>query len=99
MPRIIADGKRITAVWSEWHLFPVRQCAVKQRAFVENGADMRGRAVGRQIKLDRHALPAAVRVRPFEISRNVACQDRKRIHSDLGKGLSKAALQSGLQSL
>src|ERR1700746_532123 len=47
-------------------------------------ADMRGRTIARKIKLDGYTFPPCVGVRGNQISRNVARQNRNRIHADLG---------------
>ena len=64
---------------------------------MENGADMRIRAVARQIKLDRDALPAGVGMGRDQVARNIAGEHRYRKHAGLGVVGSEAALERGRQ--
>src|SRR5260370_304629 len=57
------------------------------------------RVVGRQIELDRDTFPEAVGMFEDAISRNVAGQDRYRIHSHLRKVRTEPAFQTQSESL
>src|SRR2546430_2021501 len=57
------------------------------------------RVVGRQVELDRDTLPEAVGMFEDAISRNIAAQDRYRIHSHLRKVRTEPAFQTRSESL
>ena len=66
---------------------------------MENGPDMWRRVVGRQVKLDGDSLPEAIGVFEDAVSRNIASQNRHRIHFDVRKVGAEPALQAWRESL
>ena len=66
---------------------------------MKNGPDMWCRVVGRQVKLHGDAFPEAVSVFEDAISRNIASQNRHRIHFDVRKVNPEPALQARRESL
>src|SRR5215469_2182294 len=92
MPRVGAYGECITAVRHESHMISLGQRAVSE-LLMENGADMRGGAIARQVKLHGYALPACVGVRCNQISRNVAGQNWDRIHAGSCEASAKTPLE------
>ena len=61
---------------------------------MKNGPDMWCRVVGRQIKLHGDSFPEAIGVFEDAVSRNIASQNRHRIHFDVRKVCAEPALSS-----
>jgi len=99
MPGIVPDCERIAAVRREWNLGSIRPFTAGRKPIVKEGANMCGRVVWWQIKLHGHALPAAIGVGALPVSRNVAGQDRKGIHANLGKVPSEPAFETRCEAL
>src|SRR5207253_8431498 len=81
MPGIVPYRESVTAVRREWHSRSFRFRSVRQ-SLVKNRADISVRIVSGQIKLHRNSFPKTVGVFENAIARNVASQNRDRIHSD-----------------
>ena len=64
---------------------------------MKHGADVIDRVVARQVKLNRHALPARVRMNADAIAGHVAGEDRNRIHADLLVTRAVAPFEAGRQ--
>src|SRR5947207_10735657 len=98
MPCVIGNCKRIAGIRRKWHLCLLRLPSIGKH-LVKDGANMWRRIVGRQVELLRDAFPEAVRMFEDAISRNVASQDRYRIHSHLCKVRTEPAFQARRESL
>jgi len=92
MPSVVADRKGVAGIGREAHLGCARQRSVRQAA-MENGADMGRGRVGRQVELNRDALPLSIRVRRDAVARNVTGQDWYWIHADIGVGRPEPPLK------
>ena len=84
MPGVVADREGIAGIGRELHL---RASWAACRPAAAHGRSCRcaWRVVARQVELDRDALPVRVGMRLDAVARNVAGQDRDRIHADLGE--------------
>ena len=92
VPGVAADREGVAGVRRERHLDGLRHAAVRQ-LLMEDRADVVRGVVGRQIELNRDALPLGVGVRRDFVLRHVARQDRDREHADVAILRPEAALQ------